>query len=231
MKQAVSNRSDKRKAAGICTEPTVCRRQQYELSVNPGFMSSIFQTAKSLWKIPVSMVMPLPVRANPESAGITIRSGEQERYPAPEAPDTVAPCFRFRFFVKMPIAGIVRFAVLSAMHDSGIRCMTWSPRNTDDKTVIIRNRKHPQEKGGNDQKIPLLIRLSILPGNHRAHENISLRNELMPSAPRFPELASFSGFKTSVFTIKARRHLPLIRTGLCHSRFWAIEIPDSFSGK
>jgi integrase len=37
-----------------------------------------------------------------------------------------------------------------------ITLLRWSDLNIKDRTIIIRNRKHPRQKEGNDQEVPLL---------------------------------------------------------------------------
>jgi integrase len=51
---------------------------------------------------------------------------------------------------------IVAFAAVTAMRLGEITRIRWSDLNRQDKTVIIRDRKHPREKIGNDVTIPLL---------------------------------------------------------------------------
>jgi integrase len=51
---------------------------------------------------------------------------------------------------------IVRFAIASAMRLSEITSIRWKDINETDRTVLIRDRKHPSKKIGNDQEVPLL---------------------------------------------------------------------------
>lgn len=126
------------------------------LSVDLSYMSSIFRAAKQLWKIPVSMDILFSVRANLKFLGIKTRSRERERRPTLEELDVLDQYFRNRPFMKTPMADIIQFAILSAMRDSEITRITWADLNTNDRTIIIRDRKHPKEKDGNDQEVPLL---------------------------------------------------------------------------
>lgn len=51
---------------------------------------------------------------------------------------------------------IIDFAVESAMRVDEITRLRWIDLNEEDRTIIIRNRKHPRQKVGNDQEVPLL---------------------------------------------------------------------------
>lgn len=51
---------------------------------------------------------------------------------------------------------IIRFAIASAMRAGEITRLRWSDIHEADRTIIIRDRKDPEEKIGNDQVVPLL---------------------------------------------------------------------------
>lgn len=53
-------------------------------------------------------------------------------------------------------ADIVRFAILTAMRQGEITRLAWDDLDADKKLVLIRDRKDPRKKAGNDQWIPLL---------------------------------------------------------------------------
>jgi len=53
------------------------------------------------------------------------------------------------------IASMIRLAVSSGMRQSEIWALEWADIDFDGGTILIRDRKHPTEKEGNDQRIPL----------------------------------------------------------------------------
>jgi integrase len=53
-------------------------------------------------------------------------------------------------------ADIVRFAVLTAMRQGEITALLWADLDEAKKLVLIRDRKDPRKKQGNDQWVPLL---------------------------------------------------------------------------
>src|SRR3546814_5589652 len=51
---------------------------------------------------------------------------------------------------------IVRFALASAMRQEEISRIRWSDVDVEQRIVLVRDRKDPREKDGNDQWVPLL---------------------------------------------------------------------------
>ncbi len=57
---------------------------------------------------------------------------------------------------RVPMPSLVRFAVCSAMRLSEITRLRWDGLNEGARTILIKDRKHPRQKQGNDQTVPLL---------------------------------------------------------------------------
>ena len=51
---------------------------------------------------------------------------------------------------------IIPFAVATTMRAEEITRITWSDLDEETRTLVIRDRKDPQDKEGNDQRVPLL---------------------------------------------------------------------------
>jgi integrase len=56
--------------------------------------------------------------------------------------------------VDMP--DIVRFCIASGMRISEVCRLQWRDLNEHDRTIVVRDRKHPTDRVGNDQVVPLL---------------------------------------------------------------------------
>ena len=56
----------------------------------------------------------------------------------------------------IPMHKIIQFAVATTMRREEISRLRWSDINALTRTILIRNRKDPQNKIGNDQEVPLL---------------------------------------------------------------------------
>lgn len=57
---------------------------------------------------------------------------------------------------RLPMVDLVDFAIASAMRISEVTRIEWKDLNSDKRTIVIRDRKDPQQKDGNDQVVPLL---------------------------------------------------------------------------
>ncbi len=64
----------------------------------------------------------------------------------------------------IPMQDIVPFAIATAMRLSEIVGLLWADLDEADRTILIRNRKHPRRKAGNDQLVPLLRGPTVIGG-------------------------------------------------------------------
>ncbi len=65
----------------------------------------------------------------------------------------------------IPMWTITCFAAATAMRLSEITNLKWSGFDPDARTILIRDRKHPKQKQGNDQTIPLLAGPCVIGGD------------------------------------------------------------------
>lgn len=124
------------------------------INIDITYLSGVFKTARELWKLPVSLEPFKIARANMAHLKISTRSKERDRRPTQDEINHLCDYFDTRSF--LPMRDIINFAIATAMRLSEIVGLKWSDLNRDDKTIIIRDRKHPREKIGNDQEVPLL---------------------------------------------------------------------------
>ncbi|WP_316184728.1 MULTISPECIES: hypothetical protein [unclassified Bradyrhizobium] len=54
----------------------------------------------------------------------------------------------------MPVGRVIRFAIATAMRQDEIARVEWRDFDADNRMLLIRNRKDPRRKNGNDQRIP-----------------------------------------------------------------------------
>ncbi len=73
----------------------------------------------------------------------------------------------------LPMEAMIQFSVDSAMRISELTSIRWDDLNLTDRTVLIRNRKHPRVKIGNNQIVPLLGRcLDVINSQPRVDSRI-----------------------------------------------------------
>ena len=64
-------------------------------------------------------------------------------------------CFDDNERLTLPMTRIVKFAVATTMRLDEICRVEWTDLDVDRRMLLIRNRKDPRNKTGNDQRIPL----------------------------------------------------------------------------
>jgi integrase len=88
--------------------------------------------------------------------GLIGRSNERERRPTRHELDAIMGYVEGNSRQLIPVGRIVRFAVATAMRQEEICRIEWRDVDPRTRTVIVRDRKDPRYKSGNDQKVPLL---------------------------------------------------------------------------
>ncbi len=88
--------------------------------------------------------------------GLVGKSNERDRRPTEEELTKLFATFDNNERLTIPTTRIVTFAIATAMRLEEICWITWSDLNARTKMQLIRDRKDPREKKGNDQRIPLL---------------------------------------------------------------------------
>jgi integrase len=68
--------------------------------------------------------------------------------------DALKEHFRQKARQRIPMPDIIDFAVVTAMRAGEITRIRWD--HLDGPSILIEDRKHPTEKDGNDQRVPLL---------------------------------------------------------------------------
>lgn len=151
------------------------------IGIDLTYLAGVFKTAKGLWKLPVSLEPIEAARANMGHLKISTKSTERKRRPTGQEIDRL--CDYFDEHSSLPMRDIIHFAIESAMRIEEITLLRWVDLNEEDRTIVIRNRKHPQDKVGNDQEVPLLGRtFEIVQRQPRP-------TELTPDSRIFPVLA------------------------------------------
>lgn len=88
--------------------------------------------------------------------GLIGKSNERDRRPTDDELERLFAEFDGNARLTIPMTRIVKFAVATAMRQEEICRVTWDDFNPRTKMLLIRDRKDPREKKGNDQRIPLL---------------------------------------------------------------------------
>ena len=93
--------------------------------------------------------------------GLIGKGTELDQRPSTDKLNRLFRCFDDNERLTTPMTRIVKFAVATAMRlDENCR-VEWSDLDVDRRMLMIRDRKNPRNKTGNDQRIPVLRRHGV----------------------------------------------------------------------
>jgi len=124
------------------------------ISIDLTYLGGVLKSARDLRKLPFNLDVISAARANMAHLRISAKSKERCRRPTTKEIDDL--CDYLEKHSTLPMRDIIHFAIESAMRVEEIALLRWVDLNEDDRTIIIRDRKHPRQKQGNDQEVPLL---------------------------------------------------------------------------
>ena len=126
------------------------------LSMDIGAIRLVVAHAAAVHGLPV-VIEPIDLaRGALKRLGLVGKSNERDRRPTEDELAKLFAHFDNDRRQTHPMTRIVQFAIASAMRQEEICRVTWSDLNTRTKMLMIRDRKDPRAKKGNDQRIPLL---------------------------------------------------------------------------
>lgn len=151
------------------------------IAVELTYLGSVLKAAKQLWKLPVDLEAISGARANMKYMGLSTKSAERDRRPTKEEIEQICKWFRDKGArQKVPMPDIILFAIETAMRAGEIIGLRWVDLNEADRTIIIRDRKHPQEKKGNDQEVPLLGEAFAIVKRQPKPESVTETDRIFP---------------------------------------------------
>ena len=103
-------------------------------------------------------IFPEPVdlaRVALKRLGLIGKGTERDRRPTTDELNRLLRCFDDNERLTLPMTRIVKFAVATAMRLDEICRVEWTDLDVDRRMLLIRDRKDPRNKTGDDQRIPL----------------------------------------------------------------------------
>jgi integrase len=119
-------------------------------------LAKVLDWARHTRRLDVSGDVVRGVRSALAHAGHRTRSAERERLPTDSELKRLYKHWADNDRRIVPMEELTRFALSSAMRQGEICRIRFEDVDWKHKTVIIRDRKDPKEKKGNDQEVPLL---------------------------------------------------------------------------
>jgi integrase len=120
------------------------------------YLSGLLEWGRVVRRIDVHPELARDARRELKHRKLNTRSKRRERIPTEDEIARLIAYWEANPRQHIPMPTIVRFAIASAMRAGEICRITAEDLDRDGRTVIIRDRKDPQHKAGNDQVVPIL---------------------------------------------------------------------------
>lgn len=130
------------------------------LSIDIGAIKHVLSHAAAVHGLEVRVDHVDLARIALKRLGLVGKGRERDRRPTQDELDRLTAFFDGNPRQISPVGRIIRFAVATAMRQDEIMRVRWSDVEPRTRMLMIRDRKDPREKKGNDQRIPLFAATS-----------------------------------------------------------------------
>jgi len=120
------------------------------------FLSAVLKWARHARHLDIDDRLALEARASLKHRGLRTRSTERDREPSDDELARLYAHWASKPRQRIDMPTLCRFALASAMRQDEICRLQVADVDREARTVVIRDRKDPQVKAGNDQVVPLL---------------------------------------------------------------------------
>ena len=126
-------------------------------SIDLTYLGGVLKVGRSLWRLPVSVAAVIEARDVLRHMNVIGRSNERDRRPTTDEIERLRGWLRLHSRSLTP--DLIDFIIDSCFRPpSEIVRLRWEDLNRADRTILIRDRKDPRRKLGNNQVVPLLGR-------------------------------------------------------------------------
>lgn len=119
-------------------------------------LGGVMRLARAMGRLPKTADPISDARESLKLLRLVGPSRERERRPTLAELDGLRAHFRSKARQRVPMWDIIDFLVASAMRAGEVTRLRWADLDVERRTIVIRDRKDPAEKAGNDQTVPLL---------------------------------------------------------------------------
>lgn len=126
------------------------------VGIDLGYIKTIFSHAAAVHGITAAIEPISLARIALGRLGLVGKGDERDRRPTQDELDRIITALEANDRQQIPVGRIIRLAVATAMRQDEIARVQWSDFDARSRMLIIRDRKDPRKKKGNDQRIPLL---------------------------------------------------------------------------
>lgn len=150
---------------GMLTTPDLTRYYAQRIADGAGpvtvaaslaYLGRVLRVARDLWHLDVPLE---PVREAKSALALVGKAGRSKRRDRRTSTAEIVALtkhLRAKEQREIPMADIIEFALATGMRLGEICRVRWEDYDPEAHIITIRDRKHPQDKIGNDQRVPLL---------------------------------------------------------------------------
>ncbi len=126
------------------------------LAIDFGYIRTILVHAAAVHGMNAPAEPVMLARAALRRLGLVGRGVERARRPTPDELDRIIGYNENNSRQIIPVGRLVKFAIATAMRQGEICSLIWDDIDLPSCIAVVRNRKDPRRKSGNDQRVPLL---------------------------------------------------------------------------
>jgi integrase len=126
------------------------------LAIDFSFIGTVLTNAAAVHDVELDPEQLRLARYALRRLGLIAKAEERDRRPSTDELQRILHHLDTAPRIEIPLGRIVRFAIATAMRSEEIHKIRWDDRDPDRKTVLIRDRKDPRKKDGNDQFVPMV---------------------------------------------------------------------------
>jgi integrase len=126
------------------------------IGIDLGYIKTILLHAAAVHGVILSVEPLTLARAALARLGLVGKGKERDRRPTQDELGRLVAAFDANPHQQIPVGRIIRFAVATAMRQYEISRVEWADFDSQKRMLLVRDRKDPRRKSGNNQRIPLL---------------------------------------------------------------------------
>ena len=126
------------------------------IAADLSYLSAVLKWGRHARQLDLPERLALDARASLMHRGLNTRSQERDREPTDDELARIYGHWATLKRQQIPMQTWCKFALATGMRQGEITRLEIEDVNTEAKTVVIRDRKDPRNKKGNDQTVPLL---------------------------------------------------------------------------
>ena len=126
------------------------------IAADLSFLSAVLKWARHARRLDINDRLALEAREGLKHRGLNTRGDEREREPTDEELDRLYAAWQANLRQRIDMTTLCRFALATGMRLGEICGLQVDDIDRAAKTVLIRDRKDPKNKIGNNQTVPLL---------------------------------------------------------------------------